>query len=115
VLGSLLSEINARTMRSIANDEQFSGLVQANFQRIRQYMGKYPEVMPQVVYMVGAGNPVLGDWIVQEFLKSAGAEVEARIVNQIIVSTPGRTFPRLALFLESLLEKMMISSKESEI
>ncbi len=99
MLSSLLNESNGRTLRKIANDEKFSGLVRANFQKIRQYMIKYPDVMPQVVHMVGAGNKELGDWIVAEFLKEAGAEVEASIVSQIIVSTPDRAFLRLAKFL----------------
>jgi hypothetical protein len=75
VLSSLLSESNARTMRRIANDENFGSLIKTNFKRIKQYMGKYPDVMPQVVHMVGAGNRHLGDWIVSEFLKDRGMEV----------------------------------------
>jgi len=27
-------------------------------------MGRYPEVMPGVVYLIGAGNRKLGDWLV---------------------------------------------------
>jgi len=95
VLSSLLSESNARTLRRIANDEKFASLIKSNFKRIKQYMGKYPEVMPQVVHMVGAGHRDLGDWIVAEFLKEGGAEVEAKIVSQIILSTPDRAFSRL--------------------
>ena len=78
-------------------------------------MGKYPDVMPQVVHMVGSGNRDLGDWIVSEFLKERGAEVEARIVSQIILSTPDRAFPRLSKFLTSVLEKMVTASAESDI
>lgn len=74
-------------------------------------MGKYPEVMPQVIHMVGAGNRDLGDWIVAEFLKEGGAEVEARIVSQIILSTPDRAFPRLSKFLRSILKKIVEASK----
>ena len=74
-------------------------------------MGKYPDVMPQVVHMVGSGNRDLGDWIVSEFLKERGAEIEARIINQIILSTPDRAFPRLAKFLSSILAKMVVASQ----
>ena len=63
-MSSLLSETNARTMRRIANDEKFAMLIKSNFKKIKQYMVKYPEIMPQVVYLVGAGNRDLGDWIV---------------------------------------------------
>jgi hypothetical protein len=31
-------------------------------------MSKYPEVMPSVIYLIGAGNRNLGDWIVEFFL-----------------------------------------------
>ena len=51
-------------MRRIANDEKFAMLIKSNFKKIKQYMVKYPEIMPQVVYLVGAGNRDLGDWIV---------------------------------------------------
>lgn len=69
VLSSLLSESNERTMRRIANDEKFASLIRTHFKKIRHYMVKYPEVMPQVVHMVGSGNRQLGDWIVSEFLR----------------------------------------------
>ena len=76
-------------------------------------MGKYPDIMPQVVHMVGAGNRDLGDWIVSEFLKERGVEVEAKIVSQIILSTPDRAFSRLAKFLNSILGVMVTASKEN--
>ena len=67
--------------------------------------------MPQVVHMVGAGNRDMGDWIVAEFLKEGGAEVEAKIVSQIILSTPDRAFERLHKFLRSILNKLVAVSK----
>lgn len=51
-------------MRQIANDEALDRLFRDNFRRIRDYMSKYPEVMPGVVYLIGAGNRKLGDWLV---------------------------------------------------
>jgi hypothetical protein len=102
-------------MRRIANDDHFASLVRTNFKRIKEYMSKYPEIMPQVVYLVGAGNRDLGDWIVAQFLSEGGAESEARIVNQIITSTPDRAFPRLARFLTSILSKLTAAAAEAEL
>lgn len=62
--------------------------------------------MPGVVYLIGAGNRKLGDWLVESLLAEGGAELEARIINQIITSTPDRAFPRIALFLRSVLRKL---------
>jgi hypothetical protein len=36
-------------------------------------MGKYIETMPQIIYLLGAGNRDLGDWIVSQFLSEGGA------------------------------------------
>jgi len=60
-------------MRRIANDDHFSGIVKTNFKRIREYMTKYNETMPQIIYLLGAGNRDLGDWIVGQFLTEGGA------------------------------------------
>jgi hypothetical protein len=35
-------------------------------------MGRYPEVMPGVVDLIGAGNRRLGDWLIESFLKEGG-------------------------------------------
>ena len=37
-----------------------------------EYMAVYAEVMPNVIYLVGAGNRSLGDWIVEYFLREGG-------------------------------------------
>lgn len=115
VLATLLSEGNGRTMRRIANDDNFAGLIRTNFRKIRDYMVKYAEVMPQVVHLVGAGNRDLGDWIVGQFLSDGGAETEARILNQIIVSTPDRALPRLSRLLASILDRLAVAATEPEI
>lgn len=78
-------------------------------------MGRYPEVMPGVVYLIGAGNRRLGDWLVESFLAEGGGELEARIINQIITSTPDRAYSRIALFLRSVLRKLEAISGETEI
>jgi hypothetical protein len=36
-------------------------------------MTKYGEIMPQIIYLIGAGNRDLGDWIVAQFLSEGGA------------------------------------------
>lgn len=64
LLASLLNEANPLTMRLIANDEGLDRLFRDYFRRIRDYMSKYLEVMPGVVYLIGAGNRKLGDWLV---------------------------------------------------
>ena len=69
-------------------------------------MTVYAEVMPNVIYLMGAGNRALGDWIVEYFLREGGAELEAKILNQIISSTSDRAFDRLSLFLQSILKKI---------
>ena len=97
-------------MRRISNDEAFSRLVQDNFKRMTEYMTVYAEVMPNVIYLIGAGNRALGDWVVEYFLREGGGELEARILNQIITSTPDRAFNRLSLFLESILKKLTLIS-----
>lgn len=43
-------------MRKIANDKPFAELVQENFRKLKDYMTKYPEVMPVVIYLIGSGN-----------------------------------------------------------
>jgi len=62
--------------------------------------------MPNIIYLIGAGNRSLGDWIVSYFLREGGGELEARIINQIITSTPDKAFPRLQLFLASIFKKL---------
>ena len=37
-----------------------------------EYMNVYTEVMPNIIYLVGAGNRALGDWIVEYFLREGG-------------------------------------------
>ena len=76
-------------------------------------MTKYGEIMPQIIYLICAGNRDLGDWIVAQFLSEGGAEAEAKIVNQIITSTPDRAFNRLARFLKSILDKLNTASAET--
>ena len=102
-------------MRRISNDEAFSRLVQQNFKRMTEYMNVYTEVMPNVIYLVGAGNRALGDWIVEYFLREGGNQPEAKILNQIITSTPDRAFSRLSLFLQSILKKITIISGQADI
>ena len=35
-------------------------------------MVKYQDVMPSIVYLIGAGNKELGNWIINYFLKNGG-------------------------------------------
>jgi hypothetical protein len=100
-------------MRRIANDTAFAELVQSHFQKLKEYMGKYPEIMPGIIYLIGAGNRELGDWIVAYFLREGGGELEARIINQIITSTADKAFPRLQLFLASIFRQLTTISEES--
>ena len=51
-------------------------------------MYKYNTTVPQIICTVGSNNKELGDWLIEHFIKSAKEEVEAKIINQIIVSTP---------------------------
>ena len=115
LLSSLLNESNPLTMRQISNDESLERLFRENFRKLKEYMSKYPEVMPSVIYLIGAGNRRLGDWIVEFFLSDGGGELEARIINQIIISTPDRAFARLSQFLRSIFRKLEVISGESEI
>jgi len=59
--------------------------------------------MPSIVYLIGAANKELGNWIVNYFLINGGAEIEAKIINQIIISTPESVFSRISSFLKSIL------------
>lgn len=62
-------------MRQISNDESLEKLFRENFRKLKEYMSKYPEVMPSVIYLIGAGNRRLGDWIVEFFLSDGGGEL----------------------------------------
>lgn len=71
----MLNESNPLTMRQISNDESLEKLFRENFRKLKEYMSKYPEVMPSVIYLIGAGNRRLGDWIVEFFLSDGGGEL----------------------------------------
>lgn len=70
-----MHESNVYTMKKIANEDYFSRVIQENFKRIKEYIVKYQDTMPNIVFLIGAGNQKLGDWIVEHFLKEGTGEI----------------------------------------
>lgn len=50
-------------------------------------MANYPTIVPNIVYSLGSSNEDLGDWIIERFLSEGNGDIQAKLLNQIVMSS----------------------------
>ena len=78
-------------------------------------MTNYPNVVPNIVYSLGSSNEELGDWIISKFLSEGTGDIQAKLLNQIVMSSSSRIYIRLDIFLTHLMDRVKQIVSESDI
>lgn len=78
-------------------------------------MVNYPNIVPNIVYSLGSSNEELGDWIIEKFLSEGQGDAQAKILNQIVMSSSKKIYSRLNIFLKHILNKIKQIITESDI
>lgn len=78
-------------------------------------MKAYPSIVPQILNIIGSNNEEFGDWIIQTFLEEGEGDIQAKIINKIITSTPEKIHKRLNIFLKYIFRKIHQIAHETEI
>lgn len=76
------------------------------FNTIQEHMVSYPNIVPHIVYSLGSSNEKLGDWIIDKFLSEGNGDIQAKLLNQILMSSEKRIYNRLDIFLKHILNKI---------
>jgi hypothetical protein len=87
----------------------------SRFNIIQDHIGKYPDIVPNIVYSLGASNEELGDWIISKFLSEGTGDIQAKLLNQIVMSSSSRIYHRLDIFLTHLMDRVKQIVNESDI
>ena len=82
--------------------EEFKG----SFSTISKQMKNYPSIVPNIVFVLGANNEELGDWLIDKFLTEGQGDIHASIINQIIANSEEKINLRLGIFLKNILSKI---------
>lgn len=115
ILGTVINESNSQTVQRISHSEQFVNNFKSRFNIIQDHIGKYPDIVPNIVYSLGASNEELGDWIISKFLSEGTGDIQAKLLNQIVMSSSSRIYHRLDIFLTHLMDRVKQIVNESDI
>ena len=78
-------------------------------------MNIYSNIVPSILFSLGANNYEMGDWLMNKFLSDGDGEIQAKLVNQIITSTPEKIYDRINIFQKNIMEKVKKINSETEI
>ena len=87
MLGTVINESNPETAKKIANMKEFVEEFKGSFSTISKQMKNYPSIVPNIVFVLGANNEELGDWLIDKFLTEGQGDIHASIINQIIANS----------------------------
>ena len=85
----------SKTLFEMANNDVLLRKVKISFEKFAHSLTNYEQQLSPLILAIAKHNTKLGDWIVDQFLDTKRSLVHAKLLNEIIHSSPLDTVNRV--------------------